>query len=579
MFAFASSLLLPLVAVPLVSGHVINPFTSQFTPRSACEGNTPETRSSWCDYSINTDYSVEVPDTGVTREYYLDLTEVEVAPDGISRFAMAINGTIPGPTLHADWGDTVVVHLTNSLKTSTNGTSLHFHGIRQNHTNDNDGVASITQCPSPPGTTFTYKWRATQYGSTWYHSHFALQAWQGVFGGIVINGPATANYDTDLGLLFLNDWSHRTVDEMWDEAQSGGPPELENALLNGTNTFNNSGVETGSRYTVALEEGKSHRLRLVNGALDTHFKFSIDNHTLQVISMDLVPIEPFTTDVLSLGIGQRYDVIVTANQQAVASSFWMRATPQSACSDIADPENIKGIVTYGAGNPDGAEPTTVAHTFEDSCADMPAASLVPHVRHQVGSKSWSSENTVSVGTNDDQMFRWFINSTTMIVHWGNPTVLQVHENVNTFANSNAVVHLATADDPSADDWVYVVVQTELALAHPIHLHGHDFYVLSQAEGLYEQGVTPLNLDNPVRRDTAMLPQAGHLVLAFKTDNPGAWLMHCHIGWHTSEGFALQFVERQAEIPGILDTKRLEDTCAAWNAHEDAAAVKQDDSGI
>ncbi|KAK7969183.1 hypothetical protein PG988_008256 [Apiospora saccharicola] len=55
--------------------------------------------------------------------------------------------------------------------------------------------------------TFTYKWRATQYGFIWYHSHFALQAWQGLFGGTVIVGPATANYDTDLGLMLLNGWS------------------------------------------------------------------------------------------------------------------------------------------------------------------------------------------------------------------------------------------------------------------------------------------------------------------------------------------------------------------------------------
>lgn len=40
--------------------------------------------------------------------------------------------------------------------------------------------------------------------TTWYHSHFALQAWEGIFGGIVINGPASANYDEDMGLVFLN---------------------------------------------------------------------------------------------------------------------------------------------------------------------------------------------------------------------------------------------------------------------------------------------------------------------------------------------------------------------------------------
>lgn len=69
--------------------------------------------------------------------------------------------------------DILVVHLYNGL--ANNGTSLHFHGIRQNYTNQNDGVASITQCPLAPGESITYTWRATQYGSSWYHSHFALQ--------------------------------------------------------------------------------------------------------------------------------------------------------------------------------------------------------------------------------------------------------------------------------------------------------------------------------------------------------------------------------------------------------------------
>lgn len=70
-------------------------------------------------------------------------------------------------------------------------------------------LGSITQCPTAPGESMTYTWRATQYGSSWYHSHFALQAWEGVFGGIIINGPATANYDEDLGVLMLNDWDHQ----------------------------------------------------------------------------------------------------------------------------------------------------------------------------------------------------------------------------------------------------------------------------------------------------------------------------------------------------------------------------------
>ena len=134
--------------------------TPNLYPRSSCSGNTATTRDEWCDYDISTDYYNKAPDTGVTREYWLELTDVTVAPDGFSRSAQAINGSIPGPTLFADWGDTVVVHVSNALSTSSNGTSIHFHGIRQNFTNQNDGVVSITQCPTAPGSSITYTWKA-----------------------------------------------------------------------------------------------------------------------------------------------------------------------------------------------------------------------------------------------------------------------------------------------------------------------------------------------------------------------------------------------------------------------------------
>ena len=77
----------------------------------------------------------------------------------------------------------------------------------------------------------TYEWRATQYGTTYYHSHFALQAWEGVFGGIQIEGPASANYDIDAGILWLNDWDHRTADAVYTIAETGGVPELQTGLI------------------------------------------------------------------------------------------------------------------------------------------------------------------------------------------------------------------------------------------------------------------------------------------------------------------------------------------------------------
>lgn len=196
----------------------------------------------------------------------------------------------------------MVIHVTNGLTTSTNGTSIHWHGIRQNYTNEYDGVPSITQCPTAPGETITYTWRATQYGTSWYHSHFALQAWEGVFGGLIINGPATANYDVDKGTIILSDWSHETCDSLYDYAQTVGPPTLDNGLINGTNTFDGS----GKRFTTSFVSGTSYRLRIINSAIDTHWKFSIDGHTLQVIAADFVPIVPYTANYINIGMGMYF---------------------------------------------------------------------------------------------------------------------------------------------------------------------------------------------------------------------------------------------------------------------------------
>ncbi|KAI1496051.1 multicopper oxidase [Biscogniauxia marginata] len=557
----------PLVVLPLLcnsaEGSPYSP-SVDVRPRASCSGNTASTRSEWCDYSIDTDYSSEVPDTGITKEYWLELTDVTVAPDGVSRSAMAVNGSIPGPTIFADWGDTVTVHVTNSLSTSNNGTSIHWHGIRQNYTNENDGVVSITQCPTAVGETVTYTWRATQYGSSWYHSHFALQAWEGIFGGIIINGPATANYDEDLGMLFLNDWDHSTVDQLWTEAETSGPPELDTGLINGTNVYDGSGY----RFNVSFASDTTYRMRLVNAAVDTHFKFSIDNHTMQVIATDLVPIEPYTTTVLDIGMGQRYDIIVTADQSSVADSFWMRAIPQSACSDNANSDDIMGIVYYSS---DVITPVTTGYDYTDSCDDE-TDNITPYLSKTVGDAGFQTSEDAA-NTLVDSLFKWTLNSTSMVVDWEDPTLLQVVNSVTDFETDDAVIELATAGE-----WVYMVVETVLAIPHPIHLHGHDFFILAQGTGTYSTDVT-LNTANPPRRDTAMLPASGYLVMAFEADNPGVWLMHCHIGWHTSEGFALQFVERYDEIAGITDADTLTDSCSTWSTFQSSAGLEQDDSGV
>lgn len=424
---------------------------------SACSGNSASDRNVWCDYDIDTNYYDQVPDTGVIVEYWFELQNVTAAPDGVSRNTLLVNGTFPGPTIEANWGDTVKVHLVNSL--ANNGSSLHFHGIRQNWTNHNDGVASITQCPVAPGESLTYTWRATQYGSSWYHSHFSLQAWEGVLGGIVIHGPATANYDEDLGIVFLNDWDHQTVDELYSYAQTQGPPTLDTGLINGTNVWEDG----GAYFETTMEEDKTYLLRLVNGAADTHFDFMIDNHTMQVIASDFVPIVPYYTDVLSIGMGQRYDILVTANMSAVANDFWIRAVPDSFCSENDNSNHIRGILHYGSST--GTPATSAPHYDENNCAGEPSDNIVPHLAVSPGSSADSSDDlAVTVGKSSN-LFKWYVGGTTFLVDWSDPTAQQVLNNATTFDDSAAVIELETADEI-----YYLIIETTLAVPHPIHIH-------------------------------------------------------------------------------------------------------------
>jgi iron transport multicopper oxidase len=79
--------------------------------------------------------------------------------------------------------------------------------------------------------------------------------------------------------------------------------------------------------------------------------------------------------------------------------------------------------------------------------------------------------------------------------------------------------------------------------HPVHLHGHPFYVVRSA------GNSTYNYDNPIVRDVVTMGNQGdEVTLRFFTDNPGPWFFHCHIDWHLTAGFAVVFAEDVPDVP-------------------------------
>ncbi|KAJ5757296.1 uncharacterized protein N7511_005990 [Penicillium nucicola] len=268
---------------------------------------------------------------------------------------------------------------------------------------------------------------------------------------------------------------------------------------------------------------------------------------MTVIANDIVPIHPYKTNVLNIAMGQRYDVIVKADQVSVAkTSGYVRFHKMPVRKTQTQPIS--------------------------SGVDEDMSNLTPIVSKIVSRPFYNKSEPVSLGKNGGSLYRWKLNSTSMHVDWTDPTLLEIYRGHHNWANSSGVIEL-----PHKNVWTYIVIETSMSVPHPIHLHGHDFVILAQGSGAYTGDIS--TLATPPKRDTAMLPENGYLVIAFKTDNPGAWLMHCHIGWHTEEGFAIQFVERYSEIQALVDYDILHYNCEAWDTFQKGLGAQEDDSGI
>ena len=335
-----------------------------------------------------------------------------------------------------DWGDTIQVNVKNSL--SGNGTGIHWHGIRQLATCPQDGVPGITECPLAPGDTKTYTFKATQHGTTWYHSHFSSQYGEGAFGALVINGPASANYDIDLGPFVINDYYYQTSFQVASIAHQNlqnraAPPPADTVMVNGTNK---SPSGQGKYSQVTLTKGKKHRLRIINASVDNAVRVSLDGHPFQVINSDLVPIKPYNTNWVLLVPGQRYDVIINANQ--TSDNYWFRAEPAADCAS-GNNYRGRGVFTYSdATAADPASSSTVA--APTVCQDE--SPLVPWVANTVGSvdafKQQAGNLQVNLGveqvtTNGQNIVFWGINLTAINVDWNKPILTYLAEKNYTFS--------------------------------------------------------------------------------------------------------------------------------------------------
>lgn len=205
---------------------------------------------------------------------------------------------------------------------------------------------------------------------------------------------------------------------------------------------------------------------------------------------------------------------------------------------------------------------------------------MPVVKLDVTDVAATTVEDVNLRLTHAAVFQWTINGSSLVLDWGRPTLECVLNNESFPAAYNVV---AVDNKKPSDEWAVLVIVNAApgiftSIAHPIHLHGHDFWILAQEGSPWDGSTAAFQTRNPPRCDVAMLPARGYLALAFRLDNPGAWLVHCHIAWHLSQGLSLEVVESAASV-AVAARDVLDDTCASWGRWSRGAPWPQDDSGV
>ena len=269
------------------------------------------------------------------REYNLTIDEMMVNITGKEVMGMAINNSIPGPTLRFTEGEYAVIHVTNKMEMET---SVHWHGLLL--PNFYDGVPYLNTPPIPSGETFTYEFALKQSGTYWYHSHTMLQEQSGVYGSIVIEPKEkTFDYDSDLVVVF-SDWTNDKPMNVlrnlkrgneWMGIKKGTATPLNQVIKRGAlgAQFNfwkqrMEGADIADVYYPAFltngktkneypdfKAGEKVRVRFINAAASTYFWLTFGGDEPLLVAADGLDVVPVNRNKTLFGIAETYDFIVT----------------------------------------------------------------------------------------------------------------------------------------------------------------------------------------------------------------------------------------------------------------------------
>ncbi|KAH8818673.1 laccase [Flagelloscypha sp. PMI_526] len=472
-------------------------------------------------------------------------------------------GSAVGPLITGSKGDAFQINVVNNLDNSNmrQSTSIHWHGILQSGgTNWADGPAFVTQCPIAPQDSFLYSFQeADQAGTFWYHSHLSTQYCDGARGPFVIYDtadPHASLYDVDdeSTVITLADWYHAFAEVNYSTIVIGAS---DTTLINGLGRYAGDGGTASNLTVISVEQGKRYRLRFINIACDPYFTVSIDGHTnLTIIEADAVNTVEVAVDSFDIFAGQRYSVILTADQDV--GNYWIRAAPLGVSTFQG---GIDSAILRYVGAED-EEPTTTQDTASNKLSEQ---SLTP--LENAGAPGIHVRGSADVVHTLDMAFVGSSLSFTIDgATFTPPTVPVLTQILSGSLTAQELLPEGSFIEISQGDIVEINLPVSNVAAvggpHPFHLHGHTFDVIRSA------GSTSDNYDNPPRRDVVSTGTSStdNVTIRFQADNPGPWFLHCHIDWHLELGFAIVFAESADQIASsVTPTDQWDSLCSTYDA--------------
>ena len=259
----------------------------------------------------------------------------------------------------------------------------------------------------------------------------------------------------------------------------GLPPVSNNNLINGKMNYpcaNATGLQCTPNAGISkffFESGKKYRLRLINSGAEGLQKFSIDGYKLLVIANDFVPVQPYEVDVVTLGIGQRTDVVFSATGSPT-DAVWMRSTLGTSAfvggctlNDGVSPEAVAAIYYENADT--SAVPTTnstVPASEIENCENDSLFETVPYFSLAPTTSPASTQQIDITYQTNGTNFLFYINNSTYRSDYNDPVFLEAKlGNTNFSAESNVY------DFGDSDSIRFIIYNHATTGAHPMHMHG------------------------------------------------------------------------------------------------------------